>query len=77
MMREEVSSMSVLLEKAELCERIETSRYIVYRDINPTLSTHEIYSKRQPLNELHRQEFTKFQLSGHTLAIETGRWNRR
>lgn len=78
MIRGEVPDMSVLLEKAKCCIRDSgTSRCIVYKDINPTLSTHEIYTKRQILNEFHRLEFTRFRLSGHTLAIETGRWNRR
>lgn len=49
----------------------------MYKDLNPTLTTHDIYTRRQTLNEFHRFEFTRFRVSGHTLAIETGRWNRR
>ena len=29
------------------------------------------------INEFHRISFTRFRLCGHSLAIETGRWNRR
>ena len=78
MIREEVPDMSVLLGKANNCIReSDASRCIVYRNINPTLTTHDIYTKRQPINEFHRKEFTRFRISGHSLAIETGRWNRR
>ena len=74
MIREEVPDMSVLLGKAKNCVReSDASRCIVYRNINPTLTTHDIYTKRQPINEFHRKEFTKFSILGHSLAIETGR----
>lgn len=29
------------------------------------------------INEFHRISFTRFRVSGHSLAIETGRWNRK
>ena len=29
------------------------------------------------MNDRYRISFTRFRLSGHSLAIETGRWNRR
>ena len=35
------------------------------------------YREKQPLNEFHRMSFTHFRLSSHSLAVETGRWNRR
>ena len=70
--------MSVMLEKVKRCvEESDASRCMVYKDINPTLSMHSIYHERQPVNEFHRLEFSRFRLSGHILAIETGRWNRR
>lgn len=28
-------------------------------------------------NEFHRISFTRFRVSGHSLSVETGRWNRR
>ena len=44
---------------------------IVYIDINSTLTTHDIYTQRQPVKEYHRIKFTRFRVSGHTLAVET------
>ena len=78
MIRDELPNMSVMLEKVKRCvEESDASRCMVYKDINPTLSMHSIYHERQPVNEFHRLEFSRFRLSGHILAIETGRWNRR
>ncbi len=48
-----------------------------YRDINPNLSVHYVYKERHTINEVHRLSFTQFRVSGHYLACETGRWNRR
>ena len=45
--------------------------------MNPTFTVHDIYKKRHAVNDIHRMSFTRFRVSGHTLAIETGRWNRR
>ena len=54
----------------------DTSRCNTYMDINPTMTVHEIYRARHAVNDLHRISFTRFRVSGHSLAIETGRWNR-
>lgn len=54
-----------------------TSRCIVYKDINPDLVVNNIYKNKHTINEFHRIAFTRFRVSGHNLAIETGRWNRR
>ena len=35
-----------------------------------TLKKHNIF-------EIHRIAFTRFRVSSHSLAVETGRWNRR
>ena len=49
MIREEVSDVSVLLERSKSCIiESNASRCIVYKDINPTLTTHDIYTQRQP-----------------------------
>ena len=51
MIREEVPDVSVLLERSKSCVReSNASRYVVYKDINPTLTTHDIYTQRQPIN---------------------------
>ena len=42
------------------------------------MTKHPVYTQRTatPTQELHRQAFTRFRVSAHSLAIETGRWNR-
>ena len=55
----------------------DTSRCNTYKDINPDCSVHSIYTKKHNINEVHRISFTRFRVCGHSLAIETGRWNRR
>ena len=45
--------------------------------MNGGLKVHAIYSKKCLINETHRIAFTRFRVSSHALAIETGRWNRR
>ena len=72
MIREEVPDVSVLLERSNSCvSESNASRCVVYKDINPTLTTHDIYTQRQPINEFQRIKFTRFRVSGHTLALET------
>ena len=46
--------------------------------MNPAMIKHPIYVQRRatPAQELHRQAFTRLCVSTHSLAIETGRWNR-
>ena len=47
MIREEVLGMSVLLEKAKRSvTESDGSRCIAYKDINPTLNVHNIYTKK-------------------------------
>ena len=51
---------------------------MVYRNaINVNLTVHDIYTKRHNVFESHRVAFTRFRVSSHSLAVETGRWNRR
>ena len=53
------------------------SRYVTYRTINPSFSLHSVYTERHSINDRWRMAFTRFRVSSHNLAIETGRWNRR
>lgn len=55
----------------------ESSRRMTYKDINPSFDINFVYKERHTINEHHRLSFTRFRVSGHSLAIETGRWNRR
>ena len=54
-----------------------SSRRLTYKVLNPTLTVHEVYKCRGKVNEVHRVAFSRPRVIGHTLAIETGRWNRR
>ena len=68
----------------ELHHRIAVSdrtKYRTYREINPELSVHAVYSERPSegrtsVPELYRKSFTRMRLSSHRLKIETGRWSR-
>ena len=55
----------------------ESSRRVTYRELNPDLSVHELYCRREYDNEVYRRAFSRLRVIGHSLAIETGRWNRR
>ena len=57
--------------------RSHSSRFVTYKDINPPLTVHPVYTVRHTIKEHHRKAFTQFRVSGHSLCIETGRWNRR
>ena len=55
-----------------------SSRRIVYcNTINTELNIHSIYTCKHNIYEFHRTAFTRFRVSSHMLAVETGRWNRR
>ena len=41
------------------------------------MSVHKIYSSINDVNDLERISWSKLRLSAHSLAVETGRWNRR
>ena len=58
--------------------RSESSRRITYCNIiNTNLTVHNIYLNKHVIFEAHRVAFTRFRISSHSLAVETGRWNRR
>ena len=67
----------IVLLKRSLSNSESTKRTLYCNTMNPGLETHDIYSKRCVINETHRIAFTRFRVSSHSLAIETGRWNRR
>lgn len=78
MTRSDVPSMSSLIDNVHVAIRTANgSRCNVYKEINPDLGVHSIYKDKHAINDLQRISFTRFRLSGHSLAIETGRWNRR
>ncbi len=78
MTRENVPHMSTLLRNVHnAIADSNTSRCTTYRTINPHYVTHSVYSERHTVNDRLRISFTRFRVSGHSLAIETGRWNRR
>ena len=54
------------------------TKFFTYRtDINPSLAPHPVYTDiRAKVREHHRIDFSRFRLSAHNLAIETGRWSR-
>ena len=78
MIREDIGDFSELLGNVHnTITTSYTSRFEIYKCINPSFSVHEIYKSRHAINETHRMSFTRFRVSGHSLAVETGRWNRR
>ena len=53
----------------------DSSKCAYYKSINPNMQVHNVYNIKCKINELERCSWTKFRLSSHSLAIETGRWN--
>ena len=56
----------------------ERSKYMVYKEMNPSLEVHEVYGKEieAHIPEYMRVSFSRLRLSAHRLKIETGRWSR-
>lgn len=54
-----------------------SSRRVTYRLLNPDLAVDICYAKGNNVSEHYRIAYSQFRLSGHKLAIESGRWNRR
>ena len=65
------------LLKESIRQSVSSRRSIYCNVINTNLSTHSIYSSRHNIYEMYRIAFTRFRVSSHMLAVETGRWNRR
>jgi len=51
-----------------------SSRAIAYKELNPDLSAHKMYTTREPMQESHQLATARIRLS-HKLKIETGRWS--
>jgi len=54
----------------------EGSKALAYKDVNPDLNVHRIYTTKDYVQEWKRINFTRFRLGSHNLKIETGRWAR-
>lgn len=54
-----------------------SSRRATYALLNPSFSVHDVYLQRKFINDVFRGSFSKLRVSGHSLAVETGRWNMR
>ena len=54
-----------------------SSKMQFYKLINPDCYVHSIYDSNVKVNELERISWTRMRVSAHSLAIESGRWNRR
>ena len=54
-----------------------SGRMLMYITINPHRSVHDIYTSKIDVNELERVSWTRLRVSGHSLAVEEVRWNRR
>ncbi len=45
----------------------DSSKRVIYRDINPNFVVHNIYKVKHTINENRRLSFTRFRVSGHSL----------
>ena len=62
--------------KEKFITKEEGTKAMTYKEINPDLILHNIYSTNEYVAEWKRINFTRFRLSSHNLKIETGRWSR-
>lgn len=72
----DIITLGILHLKSTL-QHLQSSRHVTYKQINPHLSIHPIYTEKHTINELNRIAFTRFRVSSHSLAVEVVRWNRR
>ena len=78
MINTNVPDLSLVMQKLkDEMVNSNSSRRSTYKDINPDLLVHRIYTLKHAVNDIHRISFTQFRVSGHSLACETGRWNQR
>ena len=52
------------------------SKAMKYKEINPDLHVHKVYTSDIYIDERKRVDFTRFRTSSHRLKVETGRWAR-
>ena len=62
--------------KRSICEST-SSRRVTHRLLHPDVTVHMCYVKGNNVSEQYRVAYSQFRPSGHKLAIESGRWNRR
>jgi len=61
----------------EVVRNAISTRFNNYKEINNTLTTHEVYKiYNNNIQESHRKAFTQLRLGSHRLKVETGRWAR-
>ena len=48
-----------------------------YKQVNPDFRVHDIHRDNVNINDLERIYWTRMRVNGHSLAVESGRWNRR
>ena len=54
----------------------ERTKFHLYMQMNPDLSVHDLYQKKDHIEDNLRMAFTRVRLSSHRLRCETGRWSR-
>ena len=54
----------------------ERTKFHLYMQMNPDLSVHNLYRKKDHIEDNLRMAFTRVRLSSHRLRCETGRWSR-
>ena len=54
----------------------QRTKAVTYREMNPELVVHSIYSSKDIVDDDFRIAFSRLRLSSHRLRIETGRWAR-
>ena len=76
--REPVTGLGLEKIKAIIRAKPQSAtKYVTYRSkLNPSLSTHPIYTCKSHIPDYMRQAFTRIRLMSHNLKIETGRWSR-
>ena len=63
------------LKNEILCSK--RTKFITYRHLNPSLCKHSMYCNvNRPVPEHQRIAVTRFRVSSHNLAVESGRWSR-
>ena len=73
-----IDDVNIAIENMKQRSRLsESGRVQLYSIINPHYVVHAIYKSNTRVNELERVSWTRLRVSGHSLAVEEGRWNRR
>ena len=73
MMNPSTNANDSLIEKFR---RQTSTKATTYKNLNPDLSVHAVYTSNEYINERERLIFTRFRQCSHHLKVETGRWAR-